>query len=102
MATYTVRVGDSISKIARDMLGTMARWPEIAQLNNITPPYTIFPGQTLQLPGAGAGTDLVPVDPGLYKGAAGKGLPLARAAINWPLIALAIAGVALIWYGTRK
>ena len=98
MATYTVRAGDSISKIARDVLGAMGRWPEIAQLNNIAAPYRIFPGQTLQLPGvAEMGTDLVPTDP-----SPGPGTLPARAAINWPLIALAIAGVALVWYGTKK
>lgn len=62
MKTYTVQTGDSISKIARDVLGDISRWPEIAQLNNLQPMeslvatpyplYLIFPGQTLKLPDA--------------------------------------------------
>lgn len=105
MATYTVLADDSLSKIARDVIGDMARWPELAALNNIAAPYTIFPGQVLQLPGAGAGE--------FYKGAAGRELAprpttttpesVARGVdVNWPLIALALAGIGLIWFGTKK
>lgn len=50
MATYTVKAGDSLSKIARDVLGDMARWPEIAKLNAIAAPYVIRVGQLLELP----------------------------------------------------
>lgn len=53
MANYTVKSGDSLSKIARDVLGNMSLWPDIAALNNIVKPYTIFPGQVLRLPGVG-------------------------------------------------
>lgn len=49
---YTVKSGDSLSKIARDVLGNMSVWPEIARLNNISSPYIITPGQQLTLPGA--------------------------------------------------
>ena len=48
--TYTVRAGDSLSRIARDVLGNLSRWPELAALNAIAPPYTIYPGQVLVLP----------------------------------------------------
>ena len=48
--TYTVRSGDSLSIVARDVLGDLSRWPELAALNAIAPPYTIYPGQVLQLP----------------------------------------------------
>ena len=104
MATYTVLADDSLSKIARDVLGDLARWPELAALNNIAAPYTIFPGQVLQLPGAEE----------FYKGPEGRGerLPtpttttpetVARGVdVNWPLIALALAGIGLIWFGTKK
>ena len=52
MATrrYTVQAGDSLSIIARDQLGELARWPEIAYINSIASPYTIYPGQTIMLP----------------------------------------------------
>lgn len=48
--TYTVRAGDSLSRIARDVLGNLSRWPELAALNAIASPYTIYPGQVLVLP----------------------------------------------------
>lgn len=50
MANYTVQNGDSLSLIARDVLGALSRWPELAALNAIAPPYTIYPGQVLVLP----------------------------------------------------
>lgn len=55
MASYVVRSGDSLSRIARDVLGNMARWPDLARLNAIESPYTIYPGQVLELP-----TDVTP------------------------------------------
>lgn len=43
--------GDSLSKIARDVLGDINLWPDIAKANNIPGPnYIIQPGQVLQLP----------------------------------------------------
>jgi len=50
MATYTVKKGDSLSAIALDILGSAKRWPEIAALNRINAPYTIYPGQALAIP----------------------------------------------------
>lgn len=47
---YRVEVDDSLSKIARDVLGDMDRWPEIARLNQLNPPYIIHPGELLLLP----------------------------------------------------
>lgn len=48
--TYTVKAGDSLSKIAKKELGNMNRWKEIASLNGISSPYTIYPNQKLKLP----------------------------------------------------
>ena len=48
--TYVVRAGDSLSKIARDVLGDINRWREIALLNAIASPYTIYVGEVLTLP----------------------------------------------------
>lgn len=62
MANYTVRNGDSLSIIARDVLGNLSRWSELAALNAIAPPYTIYPGQVLTLPnvtGGAAGSPIV-------------------------------------------
>lgn len=50
VSTYTVKSGDSLWKIARLHLGDGRRYPEIATLNGIKPPYTIYPGDVLQLP----------------------------------------------------
>lgn len=57
---YIVKSGDTISKIARDVLGDISMWPQIAATNNITAPYTIFPNQILQLPDIG-----VSIPPGI-------------------------------------
>lgn len=53
MITYTVKSGDSLSVIARDVLGDVNLWPVIASANGIGPPYLIQPGQILLLPGSG-------------------------------------------------
>ena len=48
--TYTVQSGDCLMDIARKRLGDPHRWGEIANLNGIGPPYTIYPGDVLQVP----------------------------------------------------
>jgi nucleoid-associated protein YgaU len=50
--TYVVQSGDSLSKIAKALLGDAARWPEIFELNKdqIKDPNLIYPGQELRLP----------------------------------------------------
>lgn len=48
--TYTVKPGDSLSIIARDVLGHIDLWPEIALINDISDSERIYPGQVLQLP----------------------------------------------------
>jgi nucleoid-associated protein YgaU len=51
--TYTVRPGDTLSRIAQQQLGDASRWPEIFLLNRgiIQHPDRISPGQVLTLPG---------------------------------------------------
>ena len=49
-ATYTVMAGDSLWKIAQEMLGDGNRYMEIAKLNNIKNPSVIFPGTELEMP----------------------------------------------------
>jgi LysM repeat protein/uncharacterized protein YvpB len=46
--SYTVQYGDYLTELA-ESFGTT--WQALAQLNSIGYPYTIFPGQVLQLPG---------------------------------------------------
>jgi nucleoid-associated protein YgaU len=52
--TYTVVAGDSLSKIAKKLLGNAARWKEIHALNQdqIKNPDLIRPGQVLKIPDA--------------------------------------------------
>ncbi len=47
---YTVRAGDSFSKIALQQLGRVDRWPEIPRLNGLSLSAVIRPGQRLRLP----------------------------------------------------
>ncbi len=49
-ATYSVVRGDCLYNIAKKQLGNAGRWPEIASLNGIKSPYTIYPQQILKLP----------------------------------------------------
>ncbi len=51
---YTVRSGDSLSRIARTELGNEARWEEIAAMNAGVNPRALAIGQKLRLPAAGA------------------------------------------------
>lgn len=59
---YTVRRGDSLSRIAQQKLGATSKWRSIASLNNMRAPYLIRPGQVIKLPcaagsGASCGTN---------------------------------------------
>jgi len=47
---YQVQSGESLSSIARDVLGDIELWPTLAYVNSIQHPYWIKPGQILQLP----------------------------------------------------
>jgi LysM repeat protein len=46
---YIIKQGDSLSKIARDKLGNMKLWEELARINNIHNPNLIYPGQVISL-----------------------------------------------------
>lgn len=47
---YVVKEGDTLSIIARNMLGQSGRYIEIGTLNGMQHPYLIHPGQELKLP----------------------------------------------------
>jgi nucleoid-associated protein YgaU len=53
-ATYTVKPGDTLSKIAKDHLGNANAYMEIFNLNRdqLSDPDKIKPGQVLKLPQA--------------------------------------------------
>ena len=107
MATYTVKPGDSLSKIARDALGNLALWPAIASLNGIAAPYIIRAGQVLQLPGSAVvpvvqRPPLAPGTPGAsrvpepeYQPGGSSGV-IDFAKKNWVWLALAGVGVGLL------
>lgn len=48
--TYTVKSGDTLSRIAQSQLGKASRWPEVARLNQLRDPNRIKVGQRLRLP----------------------------------------------------
>jgi LysM repeat protein len=50
--THTVQRGETLFKIS---LIYGVPWPDIARANQLRPPYTIYPGQTLIIPGHGNG-----------------------------------------------
>ncbi|MGD2148090.1 MAG: LysM peptidoglycan-binding domain-containing protein [Anaerolineae bacterium] len=49
---YVVKAGDSLSKIAKELLGDADRWPEIVAANKdrIDDPNAIEPGLKLKVP----------------------------------------------------
>jgi nucleoid-associated protein YgaU len=51
-STYTVVKGDSLSKIAKRLLGDASLWPQIYEANRTTirDPDLIHPGQVLNIP----------------------------------------------------
>lgn len=97
---YTVQAGDSLSIIARDQMGELARWPEIAYINQIASPYTIYPGQTIMLPVDSGG---LPVEITEYTRAPanGGGEPKTAAFVFSPatlaIAAIIAAAVFLMW-----
>ena len=50
--TYTVRAGDTLSKIAKELLGSAGDYPRIFEANRdqLSDPDTIKPGQVLKIP----------------------------------------------------
>ncbi len=51
IGTYTVQSGDTLMGISRKLFnGDPKYWDEIAALNGIGPPYTIYPGDVLKVP----------------------------------------------------
>ena len=53
--TYTVQYGDTLSGIAKELLGDASRYKEIAALNGIDNPNVIKVGQVLKIPGGCSG-----------------------------------------------
>lgn len=47
---YIVVAGDSLAKIARRLYGDKNEWRQLAEINNISNPLRIFPGQVIKFP----------------------------------------------------
>lgn len=63
METYTVKAGDSLSKIAVKIYDDASKWREIADINSLANPSSLKIGQVLQLPPKkGAETSTSPVE----------------------------------------
>lgn len=58
---YEVRAGDSLSVIARRL---DVSWQDLAKVNGIRAPYTIYPGQDLRIPQGSSGGQDAPAFPG--------------------------------------
>jgi len=55
--TYTVQSGDTLMGISRKLFnGDAQYWDEIADLNDLKAPYTIYPGKELKIPKKGTET----------------------------------------------
>lgn len=50
--TYTVKSGDSLSKIAKEMYGDASKYPQIFEANKpmLSDPDKVYPGQVLRVP----------------------------------------------------
>lgn len=92
--TYTVQPGDSLSIIARDRLGNIDLWRQLADHNRIMNADKIYPGQVIRLDVPG--TSPVPADgaPAATQKKSGK---------LWAVIMLIIIllAVAYYFYATR-
>lgn len=53
--TYTVKAGDTLSKIAKELLGSASAYPQIFDANRdqLSDPDKIKPGQVLKIPARG-------------------------------------------------
>lgn len=91
---YTVKSGDSLSKIARDMLGDIDRWKELAYINALIPPYVIQPGQRLIMPADS------PLQITVTSGATDQAVPVREAAFSFnpATVMLLVAGAALFFW----
>jgi nucleoid-associated protein YgaU len=52
--TYLVAPGDSLYEIAHRIYGNSREWMNIAQVNSLSAPYLIYPGDELQIPAFGS------------------------------------------------
>jgi N-acetylmuramoyl-L-alanine amidase len=61
--TYTVKAGDTLSKIAKEFYGDATKYPIIAEYNGLEDPSRIFIGQVLRIPSLTPPTPEPPAPP---------------------------------------
>ena len=99
--TYIVKSGDSLTKIA-DSLGDRSYWQDIAYMNSITPPYTIFPGQKLTVPAPSGEPLSIVITEGNRTGAAATPQALVKTLTPSTKLALvAVAAALLLWSNSK-
>lgn len=108
---YTVRAGDSLSKIAQYFYGDATRYPDIAARNNIGNNYVVTIGQRLVIPATASSTVQMPNSPGgsvpmaygneIIETVTTSAARSARFWEDWRFWAVAGGAVALIWYVNR-
>lgn len=59
MDTYVVKPGDSLSKIAANILGSSSKWRLLAELNQMASPSLLAVGQILKIPSLPAEASLI-------------------------------------------
>lgn len=95
---YTVQSGDTLSKIARDVLGDIERWRELAYINSLSQPYIIYPGQIIMVP-----VDDAPLDILVTKGQQAPDKPPATPQTGTNLPGwLVVGGLALALYAVMR
>lgn len=85
-ATYVVRSGDSLERIARRELGDGARWREVAELNGIKNPNLVRVGQKLAMPAGAKVASVAPASQAV-KQAVKRPVPGAKSAGNVYVVA---------------
>ena len=60
MTTYTVKRGDTLSGIARELYGDARKYPVIQNANQIEDPSRIWVGQVLVIPSIGGSSPTTP------------------------------------------
>ena len=98
---YQVRSGESLTSIARDVLGDMDRWKELAHINGLQHPYIIRVGQVIELPTAESEDVEIVVAPKKVP-AANRAAPARGFRLNAPAMAFVAIAVAAFLLVNRR
>jgi LysM repeat protein len=109
---YTVAIGDSLSKIAQKFYGDPAKYPLIAERNNVNPQAILMIGQRLIIPAAPSTvktSDIAPVSVTAETPNTAGAQPLETVTVqasvwykDWRYWAAISVGIGAVWYLTRR